>query len=95
MKTETYTLQRLYHEANALIEKYNFKDPDLKLDVNFQIKEENTVPTLEVRIWYKDNSYNKGVSAWAPTCAGALNEFEEKLQQATGIKLSERVAVEV
>lgn len=95
MKTETYTLQRLYHEAKSLIEKYNFNKSDLKLEVNFQIEEKNTVPTLEVRIWYKDNSYNKGVSAWAPTCSGALNEFEQKLQEATGIKLAERVAVEV
>jgi len=95
MKTETYTLQRLYHEAQALIEKYQAVEDDKKLRVQFQIEEVKNVAKLNVWISYSDERYNKYTAGSGLTPTHALNDFEDELQKLSGKKLIERVALEI
>jgi hypothetical protein len=94
-KMKTYTLQQLYFESKALIEKYNAFDSDLVLDVTVGIRESEGVPKLDFRIWYKDESYRKGYYGSSVSPINCLNDFEEQLQKASGKKLIERVTVEI
>jgi hypothetical protein len=95
-----YSLNQFYHEASLLIEKYNYRQPDFMLDCQFSIKQsEGNTPGLNFWICYNhsrwDERSDKRVSACGVTPANVLAEFEEELQQKTGLKLIERVGVEL
>lgn len=101
---ETYTLQRFYHEAKALIEKHNAVDNDFCLEVQFQIEESDLIgnvqaPRLKCAIYYRDrkrsSSHNKEhwISEFSP--AHALARFEEELAEKKGELMKERVAIEL
>ena len=94
---ELYTLQRFYHEAKALLEKYNFTSDEKELRVDFSIEERNGVPNLKFWISYQNikSSTMSGPVGWGQTPTNTLKEFEEQLQKATGRFLIERVAVEI
>ena len=99
---KTYTLNRLYHEGKALIEKYNLSDllqDGYEYRVGFDIRErENKIPILSCSIIYDHKDYSSkrtSYVAFANTPAGCLNEFEEKLIKITGIVLLENVSVEI
>ena len=94
----TYTLNQLYHEAKALLEKYDFIKDDYKLQVSFTIEDVQSVPKLRVSIWYSNDTnrnWDDRISAYSVTPTTALNDFEECLQQKTGKRLIERVAVDI
>jgi hypothetical protein len=92
---ETYTLQRFYYEANALIEKYNAKREEYNLCVEFEIKEEEGVPKLSCHASYrKERNYESIAWAVSTTPSLALRYFEEELQKHTGKMLIERVGTE-
>jgi hypothetical protein len=95
---KTYNLNQLYHEAKALLEKYNYVKDTHKLSVSFTIEEKDSVPKLRVSIWYDndlDRNWDSRIGAYSVTPAYALNEFEEELQKKTGKHLIERVGVEI
>ena len=80
-KTNNYTLNRFYFEAKELIEKHNCLDPESKLRVQFEIKEDterNGSPRLDCRICYESNHNFKFFSSRS-TPEAALLEFEETI----------------
>ncbi len=78
---KSYTLNRFYNEAKALIEKHKCKDDDYIIRVQFEItedKEKNGSPKLNCRICY-ENDYNYAFFASKRSPELSLQELEEKI----------------
>jgi hypothetical protein len=99
-KQPIYTLQRLYFEAKAILEKYALSIDGYRLEVEFNIKDNKEgAPEMKAYIRYSPESYASKdpwiTSSLSVTPAAALNQFEEKVQEHLGNRISERVAIEL
>jgi hypothetical protein len=101
-KSELYTLQRFYHEAKALAEKYKIDDyyKHFLLDVSFNIKEriksEISGTIVDFTIVYGERDYNdKRTYHFGSSPHHCLSDFEQTLRQHSGMQLIDSVAVEL
>lgn len=101
---ETYTLNRFYFEAKALLEKYSIHHDDYSFDAQFSMEENGfrnlnkETPALNCSITYRPKNYNstgKSYYACGATPALCLSDFEYKLREATGRHLIESVGTEI
>ncbi|HRH59644.1 MAG TPA: hypothetical protein PL045_03695 [Chitinophagaceae bacterium] len=92
---ENYTLNRFYHEAKALLEKYNAVKEEFRLSVGFDIKESNRqFPILQCEICYDNGKGNYEYLIFSSTPEACLNVFEKELIIATGTVLKEKVSAD-
>lgn len=98
-KELVYTIQRLYHEGKALLEKYQIHNPDYKLSVSFTLSQEGDGhPKLTIYLRYDSDrvlSNTEPYFGFGFTPSIALNCFEEDLQKKSGKTLIERLGTEV
>jgi hypothetical protein len=96
-----YTLNRFYHEAKAILEKYNIGGKEgYEFEVSFKIEEEvaSTQPTLNCRICYGPRKYDSiepSYYGFGCTPAICLNEFDETVKKKTGTPILEAVSAEI
>ena len=97
---ESYTLNRLYFEAMAIMEKYSIQNKEVyELRVSMDIiQDRNKAPRLRCSIHYcnsKDYDRETSYRAYACTPSNSLNEFEEEIIKKEGFQLIENVGVEL
>lgn len=98
---ENYTLQRFYHEAKAIVEKYNLNfEEEYEFYVEFKLEETTRCnhPLMKCIIHFSPKRYeSRGTSFYSYCCtpAAALSSFEEDIKEKTGSPIRERVSVEI
>jgi hypothetical protein len=98
---EHYTLNRFYHEAKALLEKYHVQDKeDYELNVKIGIEErpQHTHPLLECCVFFCPRDYKSkepSFNGFGNTPTHALDNLEETLMRETGTPIIDSVAVEL
>jgi hypothetical protein len=98
---ENYTLNRFYHEAKAILEKYHIQGKeDYEFSVDFGISENKLLkqPTLVCRVHYWSEKYNSEqphYSGYGYSPILALNSFEVNIRKQNGFILCDNVSVEI
>ena len=98
---ENYTLNRFYHEAKAILEKYHiWGKENYDFHTSFSIREDTSEnhPVLECHISYWPKNYGSVEPKYyglAMTPSRALKCFEEFVIAQTGSILREKVSVEI
>ena len=95
---EIYTINRLYYEASALLDKYNAREDGYELKVEFEVSEKKgKIPAFQAAIHYwPERGYLHGsCSGYGATHHYALQQFEHGIREKKGLSLLNDAGVEL